>query len=281
MSEEFITQKPQNSRLEKYISYYYFHSSQDTTHSKKFIYYPNYKNALTIYKNAAVAFTENHSKSSPDNTTHFSFIYSGVQKQFRTAEMVAPFDKIGVVFQELGINHFISVPLSSILCDPVQKSFDYFGTDFIHLCEQVYNEREIENKVALLDTFFLNNLCDFQEVMLKKCVHLILNSKQKLTVQKLSEECSTNRKTLLRIFKKHLCCTTKEYIDIVQFRKALNDYLLLHNKSSLTEIALTHEYYDQAQFINHFKKLTGINPKEFFKNIAHLGKEDTFWTFQQ
>ena len=52
MQEEFITQKPKNPFLHKTIAYYYFHISKIDSFHKKFIYYPNYKNALTIYKNS-------------------------------------------------------------------------------------------------------------------------------------------------------------------------------------------------------------------------------------
>ncbi len=280
MKEKFITQKPNNSFLQKYISYYYFHSSSSHELHEKFIYYPNFKNALTIYKNSSIEFSNNHSISKPNNKTDFSFIYSGVQNQFRTAEIISPFDKIGIVFQELGINHFIEVPLSTISNHPIQKTFNYFGSNFVQLCEAVYSDENLENKIKLLDEYFLNHYIDFQEKTLKNCINLILNSKHKVTVHELSNKCDINRKSLLRLFKNHLCCTTKDYIDIVQFRRALNDYLQHNKRLSFTEIALENEYYDQAQFINHIKKLTGNNPKSFFKNVKHLGQEDTFWAFQ-
>lgn len=280
MREEFITQRPNNSFLHKTISYYYFYQAPINVDDKRFIYYPNFKNALTIYKNSGISYSQNHSTSKPDNRIDFSFIYSGVQRQFRTARIITPFNKIGIVFQELGINYFIKIPLCDISNDPINKSFNYFENDFVQLCESVYEEENIDNKVDLLDAFFVNKYFDFQEEMLEKAIAIILKSDEKTTVQELSNKCNISRKTLLRLFKKHLCCTPKDYIDIVQFRKALNDYSFSDRKISFTEIALENEYYDQAQFINHFRKLTGINPKIFFKNVKHLGGEDTFWTFQ-
>lgn len=278
--KEFVTHKPNSSFLQEHISYYYFHCSVDNSLQKRFMYYPNSKNALTIYRNSKVEYSCNHSRTIPDIETDFSFLYSGVQKQCRTAEIQAPFDKIGIVFQETGINHFIKVPLSSISGDPIDKSFTYFGNDLIACCESIYTEKNIESKVTLLDQFFEDKFCDFKEEVLKKCIYIIIESSEKFTVKELSNELDVSRKTLLRLFNKHMCCTVKEYIDIIQFRKSLTDYLLKNNNASLTEIALKNEYYDQSQFINHFKKLTGFNPKSFFKNVKHLGTEDTFWTFK-
>lgn len=277
--EEFVTRKPKNPFLHDTISYYYFHTSASDLLHKKFIYYPNFKNAFTIYKNSKVIYSENNSISTPDQNVDFSFLYSGVQKQFRTAEILAPFDKIGIVFQELGINHFIEVPLSQIANDPIDKSFDYYGEEMIRLCEAVYAEKSIDTKVELLDAFFQKKYRAFDEDRLKKSIQQILNSTQKIQVKEVAQACDVSEKTLSRIYKKHLCCTPKDYIDVVQFRKALNDYLLFKKKSSLTELAINNTYYDQAQFIKHFKKLTGVNPKRFFKDVQHLGYEDTFWTF--
>lgn len=278
--EKFITSKPDSVFLQQYISYYYFHDSLDDSLIKRFVYYPNSKNALTIYKNSSVDYQENHSRTQPDTTEAYSFLYSGVQCQFRTAEILAPFHKVGIVFQELGINHFIDVPLSNISNDPIQKSFNYFGDDLINTCDIIYSVDDIKTKVGLLDQFFERKFCNFQEDTLKECLTMIGSATQKYKVADLSHQLNVSRKTLLRLFTKHLCCTVKDYIDIIQFRRALNSYLLINNQSSFTEVALDNEYYDQAQFINHFKKLTGINPKKFFKNVAHLGQEDTFWTMQ-
>ena len=277
--EDFITKKPNCPFLQQYISYYYFHNSLGG-HRKRYIYYPNTKCALTIYKNSKVTFSDKYSITEPDTKTDFSFLYSGIQKQLRTSEIIAPFEKIGIIFNELGINHFIRQPLSSITTHPVDKHFNYFGNDLINSCKSIYNTKELDEKINLLDNFLKKKFCDFQDEQFKNCIHTIISSKQKLTVSEISEQLQINKKTLLRLFKKHLCCTTKEYLNIVQFRKSLNEYLLINKTQSFTELAINSQYYDQSQFINHFKKLSGENPKTFFKNIKHIGSEDTFWTFQ-
>lgn len=278
--EKFITRKPNNKFLHNYISYYYFHYSFDHSLNKRFIYYPGYKNALTIYKNSRVEYGNGYSKVEPDDRTNFIFIYSGMQRQLRTAYISAPFNKIGIVFQELGVNHFVNQPLSYISNHTIEKSFNYFGDHMINCCDAVYSEKEIDKKVNLLDSFFKEKFFDFHEEMVKQCVKIIIDSSKKITVKDLSNHLKVSRKTLLRLFNKHLCCSVKEYIDIVQFRKAINDYLIEKKRDSLTQLALENDYYDQPQFIKHFKKLTGSNPRTFFKNIEHIGHEDTFWTFE-
>lgn len=278
--EKFNTQKPKKSFLREYISYYYFHNSLDDSFVKSYVYYPHIKSALTIYKNSKALYSINHSITIPDQNTAYSFLYSGIQTQLRSAGIVAPFNKIGVVFNELGINHFIKEPISSISNDPIDKSFNYFGDELIKTCELVYKEEEIDKKVDYLDSFFEKAFCNFMDEKFKNCIEIVVNSKEKLTVTELSEKAGINKKTLLRLFKKHIGCTPKDYLKIAQFRKSLNDFLLENKTVQLTELALDNQYYDQSQFINHFKKLSGVNPKAFFKDIKHIGTEDIFWTLK-
>lgn len=276
---EFITRKPNIQFLNKYISYYYFHRSFSDSLETSFIYYPGIKNALTIYKGANAAYGIDFSRVVPDKRNDFIFIYSGIQKQARKAYITSPFDKIGIVFNQLGINHFISIPLSTALSHPVDKSFHYFDNDLKNYCSKIYEESDYDRKTELLDQFFKTKYNNFEEPILKKCVQEIINTSGKLTVKDLSLKFHVSRKTLLRLFQTHMACSIKDYIDIVRFRKAMNEYILLNRSVSLTEMALSNGYYDQSHFINHFKKFTGINPKLLFKNIRHVGKEGTFWTF--
>ena len=54
--ESFTTIQPANKEIQKYISYYYFHSSEDPTFKKSFTFYPNYKHGLTVYLGSNVDF---------------------------------------------------------------------------------------------------------------------------------------------------------------------------------------------------------------------------------
>jgi len=137
----------------------------------------------------------------------------------------------------------------------------------------------LAHKVKLLDGYFESQLVGFEEDRLEKAIDCLVNSSEKYTVEKLATEVAVSRKTLLRLFTKHLNCSVKDYIHIVQFRKAVETYQASQKKLQLGEVAHRNNYYDQSDFIKRFKKITGFNPKRFFKDIKHLGNEDTFWTF--
>lgn len=274
LQETYTTLKPKSDLLSKYIAYYYFNTSLEKNHTKSFIFYPHYRNSITVYKNAEITFNHNSSKVIPNKDRDFEITYTGIQSNSRTGKIIAPFDKIGIVFQPLGLNNFITEPLSTIITENPKSNFNYFGNDFVHVLNQVYKTTDFNKKVNLLDAFFMQKIEPFQDNRLIQAIDLMF--KGDLSMLEISETLNISRKTLLRIFKKHLNCSPKEFANLVKFRKAINTYQ--EHKPTLTDLAYQNDYYDQSDFIKHFKKVTSFNPKKFFGNLSHLGTEDTFWT---
>ena len=276
MKESFVTVKPNLPNLQKLIAYYYFHSSTEENYTSKFTYYPNVKNALTIYRNSEIILDSDYNtKANPSKEKYF-FTYTKLIHQFASAEIHAPFDKIGIVFQPLGINHFIDQNLSELVKNTFNLNFRYFQESMTPFLNQIYSINNMADKARHLDEYFNSIYCGFEEVKLERALVLLDDKIVKYTVQSLAKELNISRKTLLRLFNKHLCCSVKDYLNVVHFRRALNIYNSYKDKSVLVNLALDAEYYDQSQFINHFKKLTGFNPKKFFKKIAQFGEEGTF-----
>ncbi|MBC8644995.1 helix-turn-helix transcriptional regulator [Flavobacterium lindanitolerans] len=99
----------------------------------------------------------------------------------------------------------------------------------------------------------------------------IIKSGGLVKVAALSEKLKTNRKTLLRLFQKHLLCSVEEYKKMVRFRQAINFSQEQNGANTLTEVALFSQYYDQADFIRQFKSITKESPKKLshpFQNWA-------------
>lgn len=272
----FITHKPHSKALQAYIAYYYFHKKEKGA-AINFIFYPHTRNGLTIYKGSNSETSYNTAITRPDKNTDYKLMYSGVTNQSISVTIHPPFDKVGVAFRPLGINNFISAPLSTLV--KPNHDFDYYYPAIKPTLDELYDVEAIPAKVTLLDKFFLDRFQEFHELRLIKAVSALTNSETKFTVQNLADYTNTSRKTLLRLFKSHLNCSVKDFLHIVQFRKAITLYQTARKKPSLGSVALQTDYYDQSDFIKHFKKITGFNPKKFFNGVEHLGSEDTFWTF--
>lgn len=279
LNDVFITAKPTSDNISRYISYYYFHKSEDKDYQKNFIFYPNYKHALTVYKDSDVILSDNKSVVEPSKKSNIQPLYSINKEKSIKVNINGVFDKIGVVFNPLGLNHFIQKSLQETLTSDIGV-FTNFGDEFNSILNQVYSENQIEQKVSLLDGFFEQKLCSFEEPIIKKAIGEIIISNGGIKVAELSEKLDVNRKTLLRLFNKHTYMSVEEYRKMVMFRKAFNYFHQNKEKSNLTDVALFSMYYDQAHFIKHFKSITKETPNTLLSKISHLGMEDTYWYFE-
>lgn len=265
--------------LQKHIAYYYFDQSNELSKKKAYIYYPHYKNALTIYKKATFeAVNELYTIIKPSDQ-NYAFAYAKLIKNAAKAEIHTPYNKIGVVFQPLGLNAFLDQDLSNCVSRPVHSDFLFFEPTMIETLNNVFETENLNEKTSLLDTYFLKVLRGFDNPILEKSVAYIIENSEVCGVEELADFLEVSRKTLLRLFRKHLNCSVVEYIKLVQFRKAIEVFNNANSDKNLTHVALESSYYDQSHFIQHFKKITGFNPKSFFKNLSDLGNQETYWTF--
>ncbi|MFT6243777.1 MAG: AraC-like DNA-binding protein [Salibacteraceae bacterium] len=218
-----------------------------------------------------------HTRASPHDDGH-SFNYSQLFKNFSKANIIGPFDKIGIVFQPLGINHFMSDNSSKFINDEINVNFNYFQKTLSPVLEKVFAENSLEAKIDLLDGYFLNHLSEVEDKRISNAITIIFQSDEKLSAQDLSDSLNINRKTLLRLFNRHLNCSPKDYIILIQFRKAVELYQNASHKPSLTRLALDLDYYDQSDFIHRFTKITGVNPTKLFNNLKEFGVHSTYWS---
>ena len=272
----FLSSKPINPLIMKHIAYYYFDISLETNQSKKFIHYPNYKTAISIYKDSSITFADKSIIARPNQEKKIHSIFTNFHSKCRVTEMIAPYNKIGIVFHPLGLNYFLKDFLSTVITETITENFNYFGSRFYHLLEQVFITNSLEEKVQLLDNFFLSEYVGFNEKRLKQAINLILN--KNYSVQNISEKLNISRRTLLRTFKTHLNFSSENYIKNVQFRRALDYFQNSTPKPLLGNLAHEMGYYDQSDFSSHIKSVTGMIPSKFFKTLSNFGDEDTFWT---
>jgi len=278
-NDTFITAKPQSKKLKKFISYYYFHQSDEADYQRSFIFYPHYKHALTVYKNSKTTIGKNSSVVNPSFGGKMSVLYSINKSENFKVNMNGPFQRVGIVFNPLGINHFINKPLQDIFPGFIGE-FSYFGEEFNQNMKKVFLEEDFLEKIILLDEYFENKYVDFQEPVLKKAIQKLIQSNGAIKVSELSEELEIHRRTLLRLFNRHTLMSVAEYRKLVMFRQAFNYFNQNKEEINLTDVALYSMYYDQAHFIKNFKAITKETPASLLSKISHLGEEDTFWYFK-
>ena len=109
--------------------------------------------------------------------------------------------------------------------------------------DQQYFTKDTENKVHLA----------------RKLLGMDISSD--ISIEELSARVKLNRTTLQKVFKQMYGVTIFEYRTQVRIQEAKN--LLLQHKYSVTEIAGMCGYSNASKFSAAFKKITGVNPREY------------------
>lgn len=93
----------------------------------------------------------------------------------------------------------------------------------------------------------------------RKLFELIFATNGEINVKKLSEEVSWSERQINRYFNQQLGISLKTYCNILRFQASL-----AHIKDG--NLAPQLNFTDQSHFIKEIKKLSGVSPKELFKN---------------
>ncbi|WP_289663374.1 AraC family transcriptional regulator [Flavobacterium panacagri] len=91
-----------------------------------------------------------------------------------------------------------------------------------------------------------------------------IKSHEDISVSEISSALKSSQRLLQIKFKAATGLTIKKYIQILKFRKSVDQMVNADlQKMSLTEIALYNKYFDQSHFIKKFKDVTKTTPKMF------------------
>jgi AraC-like DNA-binding protein len=256
------------------VAYLYVHSGADDA---PFAYFPHYRNAITAYFNAEVVLEANRSLIHPKKNSQPVLIASRNYDRKMEVDLHAPFLKVGIAFEALGMNVFLGdgwmpQPPHALLPDTTWPALRTFLSDradaFAH------NPEEGLHELAVFLDAHERHLIPSE---LQNAVELLIEEGGEPNVQLLATRLGCTRKTLYRRFHNHLGCSVEAFRTLVRFRTALNHYLTADERLSFTALAADHAFYDQPAFIRHFKKITGFTPRSFFRNIRQHGNADTWW----
>ncbi|MEM6803530.1 MAG: helix-turn-helix domain-containing protein [Bacteroidota bacterium] len=261
--------------LRKYVKGYYIHKGENADFHSFVTFYQNITTCLSIYKDAKLEGEGRRRKMIADKDAGFMVLLTGKVDKYQEVEFKGPLDRFAIVFYPLGLNHFMQEPLGKHLKLHYTRS-EYFEKDLKDLLPQLFEAKELSQKRDLFDDFLLKRLRDFPEKRLLEAFHHIMAAEELPKIQEIAEKLQLSRRTLLRMFQKHLAYSPEEYLSVIRFRKALLNYQKQTDTPRLTEIAYESQYYDQADFNKKVKFRSGLSPKQLFSHLE-IVDDVLFW----
>lgn len=175
---------------------------------------------------------------------------------------------IVIKFRPSGIWRLTGISMHHI-ANQIIDAADVFGSDLHQVYEQVQNTSGPENKISLIDAFFLKLLKRKTRTKehpgVSQALRLLTQHAGNITVKTLQEETCTTRKSLERAFTTQLGILPKLYSRIVRYNFAKS---LIETSSAIDWQRITHQhgYYDQSHFINEFKTFSGETPLDYYQD---------------
>jgi AraC-like DNA-binding protein len=190
----------------------------------------------------------------------------GHQNGFYDMELTGELSVFSIVFQPQGLMQFFNFPLSEIFNRNVSLK-DINGQAGRDLEEKMNEATTFEQRVSIVETYLFdllkNNFDKFEFRRINRVAELIKQTYGNINVNQMASEACVSRKQFERIFAEHIGISPKQYLKIIRFQSAI--FLKQKNNNlNMTELSYESGYFDQSHFINDFKSLSGLTPKQYF-----------------
>jgi AraC-like DNA-binding protein len=190
----------------------------------------------------------------------------GHQNGFYDIELAGNLSVFSIVFQPQGLMQFFKFPLNEI-CNRNVSLKDINGQAGRDLEEKMNETMTFNQRVSVIETYLLNllknNFDDFNFRRINHVSKLIKHTHGNIGIAQMASEACLSRKQFERIFAENIGISPKQYLKIIRFQSAIFQKQQ-NNNLNMTELSYESGYFDQSHFINDFKSLCGLTPKQYF-----------------
>lgn len=212
-----------------------------------------------------VKYVENGKEVIVNNRLHFN----GITERYKLNIQKGNICMLGISFFPTGLYPFLKIPLGefknyTIEFDQISKGLNS------EIITRINNLENIDNVLNTMEEILLKFL-DCNKILDENTVGLFksFSNRVDLSIEGFSNEYGINKRKLERYFYKYIGAPPKTYAKIKRFNNVVKVFKS-GIYSSLTQLALDNNYYDQAHFIKEFKALTGSIPSEFINSKSSL-----------
>lgn len=173
---------------------------------------------------------------------------------YSAATMVQLYPWTPVHFTPVGLDLYTDkiIPISELGIAPYNQLKNEKHLHYASICRQVlyaFSPLLNVNKASTLIT---------------EGTQMIVNAQGNITIVKIAKTLNCSVRHLQKLFKFHIGLTPKQMSIIIKLRDAVDELAYSEKGSStLTKLALTNQFYDQAHFINTFQAIVKTSPAKF------------------
>jgi AraC-like DNA-binding protein len=184
-------------------------------------------------------------------------------------QYVGPVDLFGARFVPGAAPLFLRAPAAELTDTTIDACTIWSDVD--DLVGLMLESEDLRARIRLLDQYLIRRLRpDRPYLVALRGMALIERARGQLRVERICETLNVTERALQRVFASYVGITPKQALRVMRFRHTLN-CLQREPRGSLSSIALSCGYADQAHFNREFRELAGLTPTEYLKEHTLVG----------
>lgn len=195
-------------------------------------------------------------------------VVSGQLKGYYDLKVKGHMSLFSILFQPYTFSILFNVPASEVFNHSVSLR-DLLPGEVAQIEDALFEAPTFRDKVAKVESFLLHKMKNknyhnhFQRIY--NSIKHINFQKGLVNIDYLAKEACFSRKQFERVFSEIIGTTPKQFLKTIRFQNALLQKSA-HPELNLTALSYEAGYYDQSHMNNDFLKLSGMTPKNYFKD---------------
>jgi len=229
---------------------------------------PNPCNGLVINFGGKVSLIPGSGKE-PVLLPRCYFALAATSRNYVRLNFIGDYDSIILTFHPGKLYSLFRFPIGILNGEIFVNAEIIAGAEFNRVMSRVFSEGTTSGRIELLHSYLMNlKQQQDDKHFISSIVDQIIQLNGCTRIDRLAAANHITRRSLERQFSHKLGITPVQYARIVRGQSIIK-YCLLKPETLWQDIVAGFNYYDQAHFINDFKKFTGETPSEYFRN-SHI-----------
>ena len=225
------------------------------------------KTAMSLVFNLEDSFKLFTDKEFSNYIDYRKYWVAGLQTKPTNVESYGLSKMIVVQFKTLGAFVFLNDPLHYYTNEYVTLD-NIFGKEADETWEQLQEAKSLNEKFLIIENLLCRKLLTnkLPNIKLISTVEILLDKKINLSINEICKQLSISRKHLNNLSKEYAGVSPKTLSSLNRLQTTLKT-ISSSNTEKLTNVVYQSDYFDQAHFINDFKKFTDLKPTEYAKLV--------------
>jgi AraC-like DNA-binding protein len=196
------------------------------------------------------------------NTSFPSSFIAGIRRSTLTVNYTKDTLNLLVIFHEGAAPAFFNTPLHEFAGTPLALNNLVQASTVRDVEEQLCECATHTERIAIIESWLISKLKNYSpDRLVQHAIQKIKSAGGDIRIKELVAGLPISRDPFEKKFRKIVGTSPKQFAAIVRMRNLIDNYSA---NSTLTDIAYSAGYFDQAHFIKDFHSFTGKTPKEYF-----------------